>query len=96
MSEIEVISFHPGTEPLFRVVYTPSGKRRRRELQVVGSVLTKIQALDSFSPVTSYRLEPVFIFGADLVLGESFWDPAKALGEITVTPITRRNKAGKS
>lgn len=93
---IEVISFHPSSEPLFSVVYSPHTGKRRKELTVVGVVLTKIQALDCFSPVTSYRLEPVFIFGADLVLGQSFWDPAKDGGEITVTPITRRNKARKS
>jgi hypothetical protein len=95
VSEIEVISFHPTTEPLFRVVYSPRGKRRK-ELMVVGVVLTKIQALDCLSPIKGYRLEPVFLFGADLVLGQSFWDPAKDGGDITVTPIKRRNKARKS
>lgn len=63
VSEIEVIRFHRSTEPLFRVVYAPSAERRRRELPVVGVVLTKIQALDCFSPVTSYRLEPVSFLG---------------------------------
>jgi hypothetical protein len=62
----------------------------------VGVVLTKIQALDCFTPFTTYRLEPAFIFGNDIVLGASFWDPAKDEGEITVTPISRRKKARKS
>ena len=56
MQQIEVLSFHPSAEPLFRVVYTPSGKKRRRELLVVGAVLSKITGLDCFTPFTTYRL----------------------------------------
>lgn len=75
MTEVEVISFIPNSpDPLFRVVYSPRGKSRRKELAVVGTVLTKIQALDCFSPVTSYRLEPAFIYKGEIVLGESYWD----------------------
>ena len=89
MQQIEVVSFFPTRDPLFRVVYTPSGKKRRRELLVVGAVLSKITGLDCFTPFTTYRLEPAFIFGNDVVLGASYWDSERDGGEIIVTPVRK-------
>lgn len=43
--------------------------RKDRELQVVGSVLTKITTLDSFTPVSYHKLSPAFVYRNDIVLG---------------------------
>jgi hypothetical protein len=98
VTEVEIVSFQLTAEPLFSVIYTANSGmlRKDRALEVVGVVLSKTTTLAQLSPVTYFKLEPAFIFKNDVVLGASYWDPEKARGEITVTPIKCRNKARKS
>ena len=66
--------------------------RKDRELQVVGSVLTKITTLAEFMPVSYYKLSPAFVYKNDIVLGESYWNPERDGETITVTPVRKSRK----
>lgn len=89
MKEIEIVGFTPTPEPLFRVVYTPRNGKRKRELSVIGAVLSKVTVLEGFGPVTHFELSPVFIYRDRVVLGQSDWDPQRDGGELVITPIKR-------
>ena len=90
MQEVEIVNFTPSSEPLFRVIYSPSSGRRKRALEVVGTLLCKVIRLDPFAPVSYYKLAPAFIYKNDVVLGQEYWDAQRDGGQLTITPVRKR------
>lgn len=93
MTEVQIVSFTPNSpDPLFKVIYAPNSGRCRKELPVVGTVLSKVTVLEAFTPASYHTLSPAFVYRDQIVLGETYWDAQKDGGEIMITPITRRKR----